>query len=215
MDVLFFLFAGTLLAVTPFTGIDTILLGGPECGRVSAAETVLGRGGEIPSVEFLGGGPASDSARILETWSLIGGGFLPGGCGTIREGDCPGCVTAAESGRGGGGGGGRPGVGGGGGTDRVDVLVFLGWIGGTGLEGTDGEGVGDPLSDCGVAVREGGVAVLGGGGGLPGGGGGFVLGLGGGTARLGGPGLEGLSTSLEGGSAVERWGGVGTFLLGR
>ena len=53
MNILFFLFAGTLLTVTPFTGIDKILLGGPECGRGSVAETVLGRGGGIPSVEFL------------------------------------------------------------------------------------------------------------------------------------------------------------------
>lgn len=53
MNVLFFLFAGTLLAVTPFIGVDTILLGGPERGRGSAAETVLGRGGGMPNVEFL------------------------------------------------------------------------------------------------------------------------------------------------------------------
>lgn len=42
-----------------------------------------------------------------------------------------------------------------------------------------------------------------------------MLGLGGGIARLGGPGLEGLSTGLEGDSGVERRGGVGTFRLGR
>lgn len=121
---------------------------------------------------------------------MIGGGFLTGGCGTVREGDDPGCVAAIDSGRGGGGGGGRPGVVGGCGTDRTGVPVFLNWIGGAGLEGMDGEGTGDSLSDCGVAVREGGVAVLGGGGGLPSGRGGFVLGLGGGIARLGGPGLN-------------------------
>jgi len=203
-----------LLAVTPFTGIDTILLGGPEYGRGSAAETVLGRGGGIPNEEFLRRGAASDSVLILDTWSLIGGGFLAGGSGTIREGDDPGCVAAVESGRGGGGGGSRPGVVGGGGTDRMDVPVFLGWIGGTGLEGRDGGSAGESPSECGVAIREGGVAVLGGGGGLPGGRGGFVLGLGGGTARLGGPGLEKLSTGLEGGSGVERWGGACTLLLG-
>lgn len=67
MDALFFLFAGTCLAVTPFTGIDTILLGGPEDGRGSAAETVLGRGGGIPSTEFLWGGPTSEPARNLDT----------------------------------------------------------------------------------------------------------------------------------------------------
>lgn len=126
MDVLFFLFAGTLLAVTPFTGIETILLGGPECGRGSAAETVLGRGGGMPSEEFLRRGAASDSVLILDTWSLIGGGFLTGGSGTTRDGDDPGCVTAVESGRGGGGGGSRPGVVGGCGTDRMGVPVFLG-----------------------------------------------------------------------------------------
>ena len=97
-----------------------------------------------------------------------------------------------------------------GGTERVGVPVFLGWIGGTGLEGIDGEGTGDSPSDCGVAIREGGVVVLGGGGGLPGGG--LVLGLGGGIVRLGGPGFEGLSVSRC--SGVERCGGVGTFLLG-
>lgn len=86
---LFFLFAGTLLADTPFTGIDTILLGGPECDRGSTAETVLGRGGGIACAEFLWGGAASDSVRSLDTWSLING-FLTGGCGTVREGDDPG-----------------------------------------------------------------------------------------------------------------------------
>jgi hypothetical protein len=118
-------------------------------------------------------------------------------------------VDAIESGRGGGGGGGRPGVVGGGGTNRVGVPVFLGWIGGTGLEGIDGESP----SECGVPVLEGGVAVLRGGGALPGSGV-FALGLGGGTARFGGPGLDGLSTGLEGGSGVKRCGGAGTFLLG-
>ena len=144
---------------------------------------------------------------------MIGGGFLTGGRGTVREGDDPGCVATVDSGRGGGGGGGRPGVVGGGGTERMDVPVFLGWIGGTGLEGIDGEGAGESPSDCGVAVREGGVAVLGGGG-LPGGKGGLVLGLGGGIVRLGGPGFEGLSMGPEGDSGVKRCGGVGTFLLG-
>lgn len=214
MNVLFFLFAGMLLAVTPFTGADIILLGGPERGRGSVAETVLGRGGGMPSMEFLWGGPPSDPVRNLATWSLIGGGFLAGGCGTVREGDDPGCVATVDSGRGGGGGGGRPGAVGGGGTDRMDVPVFLGWIGGAGLKGIDGEGTGDSLSDCGVTVLEGGVPVLGGGGGLPGGRGGFVLGLGGGITRFGRPSLDGLSMGLEEGSGVVRCGRVGTFLLG-
>ena len=144
---------------------------------------------------------------------MIGGGFLAGGCGTIREGDDPGCVDAVDSGRGGGGGGGRPGVVGGDGTNRVGVPVFLDWVGGTGLEGIDREYAGNSPSDCGVADREGGVAVLGGGGGLPGGRGGFVLGLGGGIMRFGGPGLD-FSVGLEGGSRLERGGGAGTFLLG-
>lgn len=52
-NVLFFTFAGTLSTVIPFTGIDTILLGGPERGRGSVAETVLGRGDGIPNMEFL------------------------------------------------------------------------------------------------------------------------------------------------------------------
>lgn len=137
-----------------------------------------------------------------------------GSCGTVREGGDPGCVAATERGRGGGGGGGRPGAVGGGGTDRAGVPAFLGWMGGTGLEGIDGESAGDSPSDCGVDVREGGVAVLRGGGGLPGGRGGFVLGLGGGITRLGGPGLSGLATGLEGDCGVERCGGAGTFLLG-
>ena len=100
-------------------------------------------------------------------------------------------------------------------TDRVGVSVFLGWIGGTGLEGIDGEGAGDSPSDRGMVIREGGIADRGGGGGLPGGGGGFTEGLGGGTARFGRPGFEGLSTVLEGDSGVERCEGEGTFLLGR
>ena len=92
----------------------------------------------------------------------------------------------------------------------MGVSGFLRWMGGTGLDGIDGECVGgSPL----VLVREGGVADLGRGGGLPGGGG-FALGLGGGITRLGRPGFEGLSTGLEGGSGVERCRGEGTFLLG-
>ena len=61
IDVLFFLFAGTLLVVTPFTGIDTIiiLLGRLECGRGSAAEMVLGRGGYRYSLSFVCGQYAS------------------------------------------------------------------------------------------------------------------------------------------------------------
>ena len=93
----------------------------------------------------------------------------------------------------------------------MSVAVFLGWMGGTGLEEIDGEGAGDSPSGCGVTVREGGVVVL---GGLPGGGGGFELGLGGGVARLGGLDLDGFSAGLEGGPGVERCGGAGTFLLG-
>lgn len=92
--------------------------------------------------------------------------------------------------------------------------MFLGCIGGGGLEEIDREGAGGSPSDCEIAVREGGVADLGGGGGLPGGGGGFAPGLGGGTTRLGRLGFEGLSTGLEGGSGVERCGGEGTFLPG-
>lgn len=91
--------------------------------------------------------------------------------------------------------------------------MFLGWIGGIGLEGIEGEGSGDSPSDCGIVVREGGVADLGGGGGLPGGGG-FTLSPGGGTARFGSPGFEGLSGGLKGCSGAERWGSEGTFLLG-